>query len=286
MPRANAESSIAFRNFLKSAKNAETVADSLQRCIAYPDPPGSHWSHEATTAYCRYMSHPIIPLSDVETLVKARRTAELEKRFAAMLDQQRSNPDTRGLLDRTFNADFLSESTETRKILDAWKHRSPHSAFAYTASGLSYFEQASKARGSKYADETSTSQFEAMRALTHKARKDLEQAVAIDPRMTPAYATMVDIGSMEGDLAYAEEAGRRGLAVDPANYSIYVALLEKAEPKWGGSLKAMRQIADEAKKHSDENPMLLMLLTSESAYAADLRDCNCQGSPLLDNLNQ
>ena len=286
MRRENAEQSVAFGNFLKSAKSVESAADSLQRCVAYPDPPGSHWSREATAAYCRYMSHPIISLPEVESLVKARRTADLDRRFAATLDEQRSNPDARGLLDRTFNADFLNDSTETRKILDAWKKQSPDSAFAYTASGLNYYVQASKARGSKYANETAASQFEAMRALTRKAREDLERAVAIDPRMTPAYATMVDIGSMEGDLAYSEEAGRRGLAVDPANYSIYVALLEKAEPKWGGSLKAMRQIADEAKKHSDENPMLLMLLTSESAYAADLRDCNCQSSPTPDDYNR
>lgn len=38
--------------FLDAAKKAEAIRDPLQRCLAYPDPPRSHWSHDAVDAYC------------------------------------------------------------------------------------------------------------------------------------------------------------------------------------------------------------------------------------------
>ncbi|HXE67203.1 MAG TPA: hypothetical protein VN630_09185, partial [Rhodanobacteraceae bacterium] len=40
--------------FLDAAKRAERITDPLQRCLAYPDPPGSHWNHDVVAAYCTY----------------------------------------------------------------------------------------------------------------------------------------------------------------------------------------------------------------------------------------
>lgn len=40
--------------FLDAAQRAERIADPLQRCLAYPDPPCSHGNRTVVAAYCRY----------------------------------------------------------------------------------------------------------------------------------------------------------------------------------------------------------------------------------------
>jgi hypothetical protein len=48
------------KTFLAAVERAENIADPVQRCLAYPDPPGSHWSANAVHAYCQYRYQPII----------------------------------------------------------------------------------------------------------------------------------------------------------------------------------------------------------------------------------
>ncbi len=46
--------------FIEAMKKAEAIADPLQRCLAYPDPPDSHWSRDTVVAYCHYRLQPLL----------------------------------------------------------------------------------------------------------------------------------------------------------------------------------------------------------------------------------
>jgi tetratricopeptide (TPR) repeat protein len=259
--------------FLAAAKQAEVIKDPLQRCLAYPNPPGSHWTPTVVNAYCQYRMQPLMSFAELQALIQNGQAAEADQRFAKMLAAQSTQLNARGRLDRTFDQDF-DGSFEVREVLDAWKRASPKSAFAYAASGFAYEKMAHKARGSGYMQDTPASNVESMDRLLLQADADLRQAISLNPKVTPAYTAMIDAGALSLGRAYAMDAGRRGLTVDPANFSIYSALMWFAQPKWGGSLQAMNNIAAKAQTHRSENPLMVLQLSKAPAYDK-LDNCDC-----------
>ncbi|MDE2154436.1 MAG: DUF4034 domain-containing protein [Xanthomonadaceae bacterium] len=274
-PDAQPVSHDQLARFLAEARQAETVADPLKRCLTYPDPPGVAWSKAVTSAYCRYQFDPAVTPGDARQLIQSGHAAELDRHLAAALHAQLSQPNAQGELDRTFNIDFRNGSEETRALLDAWKRQSPASPFALAASGTAYVQMAQQARGSDYVQKTSRNSFESMGRLLRLARTDLDRAAALQPNLTAAYAAMIYAAALEGDGAYATNAARRGLAVDPANYTIYARLVWMAQPKWGGSVQEMQRIIASARLHAGKNPLLRLLRSENSGGEAYVEDCDC-----------
>ncbi|HTV85559.1 MAG TPA: hypothetical protein VME63_09135 [Dyella sp.] len=248
-----------LQQFLNDARKAEALTDPLQRCLAYPNPPGLDWSSAATSAYCRYEFDPAIKQEEAFELIRAGHAAELDRRLAQVMNAPHAQPDTQDVLDRTFNIDFGKASGETRGLMDAWKRQSPSSPFALAASGMVYLNMAQQARGTEYADKTPQSSFESMERLLLRARTDLDAAVKIEPRVTPAYGSMIYVAALGGDAGYAFDAARRGLAIEPASYMIYARLVWMAQPKWGGNILLMRRFIAGAQRHAKDNPLLLLL---------------------------
>ena len=260
--------------FLAVAKKAELIEDPLQRCLAFPDPPGSHWSHETVAAYCRYTTQSAISVAELTSLIQNDHTDQVDNRMADALRLQRTQPESRGLLDRTFIMDFRDSSPELRGILDAWKRQSPNSAFAYAASGDAYVIAAHDARGNAYGRLTSDDQFVSMDRLLQLADGDFRKALVLNPQLTPAYAGMIEAGTY-GSQGYGIKAAHEGLAVDPSNFSLYVRLMQLSEPKWGGSIRQMQQVATQAQTHVPQDPLLLLLASDAPAYVASRGDCDC-----------
>ena len=290
--RENAPSSLAGKQghlfsaaevyaFLAKAKRAEAIKDPLQRCLAYPDPPGSHWSPVAVKAYCQYRFQPIIAWAQVQALIEGGEAAELDRRMAATLQLQLSQPDASGRLDRTFVADFNNGAFDVRQTLDAWKRASPNSAFAFAASGYAYVAMAFQARGTANIEDTAQGNVDSMGRLLGLADADLRQAIKREPRLTPAYKAMVNAGGAGLGLAYANSAAQHGLRLAPTNYAIYNASMWVAEPRWDGSLLAMRQLAAAAQAHAADNPLLTLLRDEEPAYEANVDDCDCHTAAQL-----
>jgi tetratricopeptide (TPR) repeat protein len=264
------------RDFLAAAKKAEAMADPLQRCLRYPDPPGSHWSAAAVKAYCQYYLQPVMPLADAQKLIVDGHAAELDRRLSLVLQAQLTQPDAHGLLDHTYFNDFDDGSFALRQTLDAWKRASPSSAFAYAASGEAYVAMASDARGGGFISDTPQSKIDAMDRLLQQADADLQRAVTLDPRLTPAYVAMIQAGKMSLGEKYMRDAAARGLAAAPDNYAIYGALSGALEPRWGGSLAAMARSVAQAQAHAAENPLLVIDASAEPAYRYDV--CNCRST--------
>lgn len=259
--------------FLDRARKAEAIADPLQRCLAYPDPPGSHWSADAVSAYCHYRFQRVITFAEVQKLIQHGKAAEVDRRFAGILQAQLTEPDARGRLDRAFYQDFYNGSFAIRATLDAWKRDSPNSAFAWAASGYAYVKMAVDARGAKYIRDTPQANIDAMDKLLAQADTELRHALALDPRLTPVYTAMISAGGFGLGEHYARDAARRGLAVAPDNSDILDQLIWLDEPKWYGSLAAMRAQAQRAQAHATANPLLRMLLADEPFYRVENCDC-------------
>lgn len=266
-------------DFLEAAQTAETITDPLQRCLVYPDPPGSHWDHTVVAAYCKYRNQKVMTFAQARQLIEAGKAAELDKLLAQALHAQMTDPDAAGLLDRIYSTSFGNGSFDIRPVLDAWKRQSPDSAFAYAASGLAYEEMAFKVRGEKWLSDTPAHQLVSMDRLAAEANADLQQALRLDPRVTPIYSTMIELGGMTLGHAYGLAAVRRGLAVAPDNLAIYGQWMWLEEPKWGGSLEAMADVAREAHRHAAANPLLK--LKSQAVDLYRINNCRCSSDQQL-----
>ena len=273
-----------FDAFLAAADAAEArfPADKLNRCLAYPDPPLSHWSHPVVAAYCQYLFQPAIAVSDVRELIDHGHAKELDQRLADALQAQLSQHSARGLLDRIFAQDFDEAPDDLRPVLDKWKSQSPNSAFALAASGDAYVAAADRARGGDYIENTPQHKIDAMDQLMTLAKADLEKAVAIEPRLTPVYTSMIDAGGHVLGRQYAQDAAARGLHVDPSNFDIYAKLLWLAQPKWGGSEAEIIAITNQAQEHASDNPLLMLLKVEPQAATLGLDDCGCRADSAPD----
>lgn len=265
--------------FLVAAQDAEDIKDPLLRCLKFPDPPGSHWNHAAVVAYCKYRNQPLIAFAQARQLIESGHAAKLDQILADALRAQQTDPDAVGRLDRIYEQDFKNGSFAIRPVLDAWKRQSPRSAFAYAASGLAYEEAAYKARGDKWNTETPESNFENMGRLATLADADLQQALKLDPKVTPIYPAMTTLGGMALGRQYGLSAAWKGLEVAPTDLAIYDQLMWLEEPKWGGSLNAMAKVASQARLHVSENPLLEMESQETAWYRA--RNCECPDAEQL-----
>ncbi|BFI95633.1 MAG: hypothetical protein RSP_11430 [Rhodanobacter sp.] len=259
--------------FLVAATKAEAIADPLQRCLAYPDPPNSHWTRATVVAYCQYRNQPVITFAQVRDLIEHGKSAELDRLMAQALQAQQTQPQAHGQLDHLFFVDFDNGSFDIRPTLDAWKRDSPDSAFAYAASGYAYVAMAADARGEDYLSKTPQSQLDAMDRLLQEGDTDLQRAMALDPKVTSIYVAQIRAGAFGLGESYMRRAVQNGLKVDPANFAIYGQYLWAEEPEWYGSAAALRRITAEALRHAAQNPLLLLYKAKEPAVQANVRDC-------------
>ncbi|MCP1375755.1 DUF4034 domain-containing protein [Dyella lutea] len=276
---ANAEATTAhvftqaeLQAFLAAATKAESIDDPLKRCLAYPDPPASHWSPAAVQAYCRYRTQPIVTLAQARDLIEHGKAAELDRLLGEALHAQLTQPDARGRLDRTFFADFDDGSLDLRYLLDAWKRASPDSAFALAASGFAYVQMAVAARGVDYASKTPQDAMESMHRLMQQADADLQAARQREPRITPIYIAMLQAGGYDFGPSYATRALHEGLQQDPADFAIHAQYVWLSQPQWFGSLDVMQHAIDEGLQQAAKNPLLLLDKNKAAGFRANIEN--------------
>lgn len=263
--------------FLDAVRRAERIADPLQRCLAYPDPPGSRWSHDVVVAYCKYRYGPKIPLAEVRQLIESGHAAELDRRFAAMLHQQQTQPDARGWFDHAFEMDFNTESFDVHELVQAWLRQTPDSAFARAASGMVYAKMAFAARGSALVRDTPDSNFESMDRLAAQADGDLRHAVTLNSGLVPAYDAMVNLGGYSYlGCRYAYAAADKGLAAAPDNFAIHDTLMWLAQPKWCGSEARLQSLWMRAQSHAASNRLLSLIKPAGEFNLIDACKCSEQ----------
>ncbi|HJP98006.1 MAG TPA: DUF4034 domain-containing protein [Rhodanobacteraceae bacterium] len=279
LPQASLFTRAQANTFLLAAMHAEAIKDPLRRCLAYPDPPGSHWDRDAVEAYCEYRHQPVISLAQVRQYIRCGHAAELDHLLAQALRRQLNDPGARAPLDRIFQADFRDASPALRKLLNEWKRESPDSAFAFAASGLAYNEAAFDARGSDELDNTPRENITAMDTLSALADTDLKKAVSLNPKVMPAWSAMANLGGFDKGYEYADAAVRRGLAIEPDNYQIYSTLIWLEQPNWYGSLADMQSMTRSALQHAKRNPTLKMLIPLKDFYRID--HCHCDEATQL-----
>lgn len=264
-----------FSSFIVAVAKAERISDPIQRCLNYPDPPGSHWSRDGVAAYCHYRLQPTLSADELVSLAGSGHAADIDRRLGELMRRPFGGLHPQEVLWRSLLATCQEPSPEVRQALDQWKRQAPTSALAQAFSGYAYMRMAWSARGGQYASDTPEVKLETMRQLLGRAKADLAKATELDPKLIISYATMINVGVLTGDGPYALQAAQRGLAVDPSSFPIYNMFELMSEPRWGGSLLMQNGIMAAAQKDAAHNPLLLTVRASILVEVRDLYSCDC-----------
>ncbi len=202
----------------------------------------------------------VATIPDVIALLEAERYAELDGLLTDRLDAYRKAPDYATesalywLLQRFENADPDFEDK-----LGAWIVAFPDSYVARLARGNYYQHLGWISRGDRSVSRTAPAEFEALKRYLALAKADYSAAMAIDERMSFAYAKLIQLTRASGGRDQRAAYARIALRHDPLSVRIRVSLLYSLAPKWGGSIEELNQVVEDSRRYTDENPGLKIL---------------------------
>ncbi len=142
-------------------------------------------------------------------------------------------------------AAFAAANPKDGELLQEWATKSPRSFAAHLALGDYLIHQGWITRGEGLADTVSESRAQRMTTFFNHGREEVEAALRLNPRVTPAYALLIRAGRNDLDPAGIAAIAQRGLKQVPASFLIRVAYTEALLPRWGGSHDAMDDFAND-----------------------------------------
>lgn len=143
--------------------------------------------------------------------------------------------------------------------LTEWITRSPKSPLAYAARARYYLRAGWESRGHGWASETSEGQFVGMEKYFTLAKKDIETALSLNPRLTFCHSMAIQIATNYGDNVSSKMLLNQALKVHPEALEIRVRYMWSLTPRWGGSYDAMEAFATESEGYLERNPRLRVL---------------------------
>ena len=245
-----------MRAFVAAVAKADKTKDPLQRCLHFPDPPGSHWSREGVVAYCHYMFQPMLDFTEFKRLVTSGQAKEVDARLSTFIADPATHPEA---FWHFLMENFNEADPETLALVESWKQQSPSSAFAHTAAGLQYVLAGWEIRGKKFASVTPDEKMNAMKTQIDRALGDLERANRLDPKMSATYAVMVEAGSLSGAPDYAAEAAKRGLSVAPGAFPVLSAMVMFVSDRWYGNEVLQTWLMGQVTQAATTQPLALTI---------------------------
>lgn len=270
---ANAPASTFIEQWPK-IQAAERIADLRERCLAYPNAPWLQWPPKTVAAFCEQLAKPRLSAAEMISALEEGRAAPLEEAFQSYFDENFSPPRKHTILTNAIRTAFYNTAPDTEKIVQKWVALAPKSAFALVARGYYYFAAAQEARGTDYLRNTPRENVQLMRSFLDKASADFTEALSINPRLISAYCGLIKVAQLGGDRALAERSAQSGLELDPADSRIYLDWASASEPRWGGSMQQLIAIAELARRHVDENPVLGLVVAKPSGYPGTVFENN------------
>lgn len=247
-----------WRDHLVKARAAERIADPLQRCLAWPDIPGNQWPEGHTQAHCRDHMIRTIAIEEIAAYLDEGDMAGLESRFDVFLMRHFSS-DFGEDIHYAFDG-FRSTSENSDELSALWLDKAPDSAYANLARALFYSSSAGEARGTKWAAETPREGMRRMSAFVEQAISLYERAIALEPRLMPAYVGMLHAGMIDSRPDRERKAIEGAWAMDPGCPSMTKTHMISLRPRWGGSYERMLALANRLEPHVAHRPHLAIYL--------------------------
>lgn len=261
-----------WREYLLKAREAERIADPLQRCLLFPDIPNNEWPAGHAQAHCRHHFAAKRPtLDEIAGMVERGEVVKLEEMFDRALAHHAPGDGADESIHDTFNYLLTSKPDNDRigQITESWLKQAPESAYANLARGAYFNGAAWKARGGKYAEETPKEALRRMSELVEQAIPYFRKAISINPKLMPAYTGMIDLGMMDSRPELGANAIAQGEKIDPTCVELANVRMRSLKPRWGGSYEEMLAYASRLTPYVAQRPHLAVHVAEPFADRGD-----------------
>jgi Tfp pilus assembly protein PilF len=253
---------------LQRLREADAIADPMQRCVGMPLPAEWKWPPAMIEAFCADHTTPRSSSQAVWNQIRDDKGAELDTHYEELTDNYYADRIPEGTYWLDFYDKFSYQDSGTTEAIDAWLAQSPHSAHAHAAAAIHHASVAWGYRGSAFYKDIPPENIAKMKAEVALAEKASQQAIEVDPRSLPAYAVLVDVAMIGGSAEAAAQAFEAGLRQRPDSYHLRLKRMLARQPKWGGSQAELDALAEQAQRYAASNPRLPALLTEAKANRA------------------
>ena len=150
-------------------------------------------------------------------------------------------------------------------LFTQWQEKEPDAYYSNLITGKVFVILGGKARGTKWAQETSKHQFMTMAQFFEMSKKYLDKALQINPKGELAYVEKILITRNLQELKTLFEDAKKYV---PNSYLIYNQYINKLQPRWYGSHEEMIDFALEAQKTVNQESRMRVLLGQAAADIA------------------
>ena len=192
----------------------------------------------------------------LRSLLWHRRFEDLTRYITEIEDAFDVNPRCEQWANDTAEA-FATADPSIRELLDQWVSASTGSFAPLVARGVYATHVGLTRRGGKWAADTPEGDFRSMEEAFAEAKRDLEAAIAIRPRLTVAFRNLIRIAANTGARTEQRHLVERAAEACPTCFLPRGTFLVFSTPRWAGSYEAMTAFASAA-DHSS-NPRLRWL---------------------------
>ncbi|WP_187265879.1 tetratricopeptide repeat protein [Alkalisalibacterium limincola] len=255
-----------WERHLDALERIEAIQDPLERCLAMPAPPETHWPEGLWNDSCRFDLAPrqVVQVDDIYRMLDAGELETLDALFRGYQAQDEAHPDgsltLRAALKLFRRLDAISAG-------ERWARLAPDSVYARMAGANAALERAWRARGTAFAQQTSRQQFREMRRFMDTALAHATRALELDEGLVQACALKAQVGRVDSRPDVRERALAHCLRVAPDSFQVWSEIYDGAEPRWGGSVEALAGVAAEARSRVARNPMLARLARDPEVLA-------------------
>jgi Domain of unknown function (DUF4034) len=164
-----------------------------------------------------------------------------------------------------FNAfiNSLSQGDDPKFLegLNAWISHSPESALPYLIRAKYYANTAWLIRGPDFGDAVPGQHMQAFQKYLRRAEDDARRSIALDANIPWSYFLLLELSAGRGNSQELDQVFRDSVARFPNYYELYRLRLHYLQPKWGGSVDAMRQFVNQyAGSAPPSSPLRLLYL--------------------------
>lgn len=114
-------------------------------------------------------------------------------------------------------------------------------------------------RGYKWRKDTTDNQINNMKQRFEKAVSDLIHVIKAKPKLSQAYAYLIEINMALGSDELAKTIMQQGLGHTPLSLEIRNAYMRSLLPKWGGSIRHLNAYIQTTRPYYKDNPKLKVL---------------------------
>ena len=238
---------------------AVRIGDPLERCLAYPTPRGYRWPRSAIEAFCLDEFTPSLAWNSMKDAIESGKAADIDSQLDAAIDAYLAGKLPEGALDHAYRDNFLQSSALLDRLIARWMEDVPGSAHALAARGMHELAAAWEVRGEDSVGNTPERDLASMTRSSDLAQGDLEKAIALNPRILPAYGALIHVARLRGRTSVADSSLQGALKLSPAAFYPRAERMVMYEPRWGGSFEQMDKFAADAMPYTANNPRMVNL---------------------------